>query len=645
MNNSYDIRIEELDENSATAPQPAGAKLPLKRHQLTLLSRCMAFERDKIRLNDVQMLRNLQQWQPDDYLRTRIGILGDRAGSGKSFVLLALMLENRSIGEDSVVKSYGCNRVILCTRDAVRARKTNLLVIPHNMCAQWDAYVKTFTDTTKFRHLMVHNSKCLATLHELNVDEYDLLVVTCTCYNRVADIMTSRSVKFHRVVFDEIDNVSLPSCLSVDAAFTWFVTASFGNLLYPRGYSGWDSSIQKYVWRATGLKNSGYVKNLFIDLYNNVSTDYVKVLVVKNKDEFVMNSIQLPPMSSHMVLCRTPTSISLLHGVVDNAIIDSLNAGDLQSALQHVSSANKNTEENIVTVILDKLQRQHQSIENRLTFAQNAPPDTYESEAEQAADVARLQKRLDEVAQKMSSIRERIVSSDSCCICFDDIEHKTITPCCSNSYCFRCINMWLARRNMCPLCKKTLISSQLYVVDDAPPAQPVAAPEAPSEEEVNEKFDKIKNLEIILRKRTPGSKFLIFASYDNSFAHIVGVLIKLDIPHSYLKGNHDVVKNIVKRYKDGDLPVLLVNTKNYGSGMNLENTTDIIMFHKFDTEIEKQVIGRANRMGRTAPLNVWYLLHENEMQRVRNVEPQQPAQQQQQQQAPQQPTTAVITAT
>jgi SNF2 family DNA or RNA helicase len=73
------------------------------------------------------------------------------------------------------------------------------------------------------------------------------------------------------------------------------------------------------------------------------------------------------------------------------------------------------------------------------------------------------------------------------------------------------------------------------------------------------------------------------------------------------------INNTVERYKNGSIQVLLVNTMSYGSGLNLENTTDIVMFHKFDTEIEKQVIGRAQRYGRSESLNVWYLLYENEM--------------------------------
>ena len=81
----------------------------------------------------------------------------------------------------------------------------------------------------------------------------------------------------------------------------------------------------------------------------------------------------------------------------------------------------------------------------------------------------------------------------------------------------------------------------------------------------------------------------------------------------YVKGNSNQIKCTIDRYKEGNTQILLVNTHHFGSGLNLENTTDLILFHKFDTEIEKQVIGRAQRYGRKEPLNVHYLLYENEM--------------------------------
>jgi SNF2 family DNA or RNA helicase len=115
---------------------------------------------------------------------------------------------------------------------------------------------------------------------------------------------------------------------------------------------------------------------------------------------------------------------------------------------------------------------------------------------------------------------------------------------------------------------------------------------------------------------TSSSKVLIFSSYEMSFQSISNVVQKMGMTSRCLKGNDSQIRSMIKKYKEEDLNVLFINARNFGSGMNLENTTDIVLFHKMDTEIEKQVIGRAQRFGRTCPLKLWYLLHDNEMVNV-----------------------------
>ncbi len=104
-----------------------------------------------------------------------------------------------------------------------------------------------------------------------------------------------------------------------------------------------------------------------------------------------------------------------------------------------------------------------------------------------------------------------------------------------------------------------------------------------------------------------------------SFQSIINILINMQLEYKFLKGNESQLKKTLDRYKTGDLNILLVNTRNYGCGINLENTTDIIMFHKVESETEKQVIGRAQRHGRSTSLKVWYLLYENEIHSRRNI--------------------------
>jgi hypothetical protein len=49
-----------------------------------------------------------------------------------------------------------------------------------------------------------------------------------------------------------------------------------------------------------------------------------------------------------------------------------------------------------------------------------------------------------------------------------------------------------------------------------------------------------------------------------------------------------------------------------GAGMDLKSATHIVLMHVMKKEEEKQIIGRAMRLGRTEPLNLVRLLHDNE---------------------------------
>ena len=154
----------------------------------------------------------------------------------------------------------------------------------------------------------------------------------------------------------------------------------------------------------------------------------------------------------------------------------------------------------------------------------------------------------------------------------------------------------------------------MYVVQEPSAAIPMDVEPVDYTMQLHPENDKCTNLRNILRRMTPESKFLIFSAHETVFIQITDILHEMDITFEILKGNQYVINHCVECYKNGKNQVLLVNPRNYGSGLNLENTTDIILFHKFDTEIEHQVIGRAQRIGRKAPLRVWYLVHENEMQ-------------------------------
>jgi hypothetical protein len=77
------------------------------------------------------------------------------------------------------------------------------------------------------------------------------------------------------------------------------------------------------------------------------------------------------------------------------------------------------------------------------------------------------------------------------------------------------------------------------------------------------------------------------------------------------------IDNAVNEYKYGNAQILLSNSTLFGCGMNFENSSHILFVHKMDCEIEQQVIGRAQRMGRKSVLEIIYLQYENELEHKR----------------------------
>ncbi len=609
----YDLEVAELNETSQHTATPEGALITLKPHQETLLHRCIQFENDDILLNEYPQFR--ESIDDTHSLRVNMGVIADRVGSGKSYVILSLIKSN-DITQRQVqdVRSFGMNAMIFQRQNRETSLKTNMLVIPHNLPHQWDKTIQDYGAGIKY--LMMTRKKVFENVMNgiTKIEDFDLIVVTSTFYRHIASYLREKELTLQRLIFDEIDNVVIQGCLKIKAKFYWFVTASYGNLLYPRGYDSYDRTIGRYISYSQGIRTTGFVKTMFAELADQVPKEIMKILIVKNTEAYVQSSIQLPEINSIIIRCLTPISVRVLNGFVDRNILSALNAGDTTSAINMLSPNRRLTENNIINIMINRYNRDLHNCTLRLRMMEEM---TFETEVEKQEMIGNINRTIKDLTEKIQSIQERIQNNDACRICYDQIENKSVVECCQNSFCFKCISMWLNNRQTCPMCRSGLGLNNMFVVNPNGENE-VIVEENDDEDIMNPDYaktrDKYQNLKSILqrRKTDPQFKCLLFSCFDTSFHKIAPILDELRMKWSYVKGRGDVINNIVKHYKESDLQVLLINVHDYGSGLNLENTSDIIMFHKFDSEIEKQVIGRAHRMGRSNSLSVWYLLHENE---------------------------------
>jgi superfamily II DNA/RNA helicase len=128
-----------------------------------------------------------------------------------------------------------------------------------------------------------------------------------------------------------------------------------------------------------------------------------------------------------------------------------------------------------------------------------------------------------------------------------------------------------------------------------------------------EKKPKKKEALLNLITSVPGARFLVFNRYDNPFVEIEGELRERNVRVATVKGNKDHISSILKQFEKGEIQVLLMNSMEAGAGMDLKSATHIILMHAMRKEEEKQIIGRAIRLGRTEPLSLVRLLHDSEL--------------------------------
>lgn len=107
-------------------------------------------------------------------------------------------------------------------------------------------------------------------------------------------------------------------------------------------------------------------------------------------------------------------------------------------------------------------------------------------------------------------------------------------------------------------------------------------------------------------------RVLVFASFDETLDNVKKELRARSIPCDTLGGTHHQLSETIKRFEQSG-KVLLINSKHYCAGINLQFCTEVVFMHKINNEhCEQQVCGRAQRIGRKYNLTVHYLAYENE---------------------------------
>lgn len=616
-----------INERSERVLQPYNIKTNLKPHQLAMICAMKNLEESKfIELKD--SCSNI-----DKCFQTSVGCLCDKVGSGKSLTTLGLIATiPKRINKKKVSYQYG---LITTYRFYKNYLPINLLVVPHNIVKQWEGYINENTD---LEYLLINNkksfekfielfTKCLS--EDLNVSYFDqdLLLVSNTFYNKITDLINNpgylniayeiyRNIIISRLIVDEVDTIKVTSSNGIVADFTWFITSSIKSIQNPNGYgvyephtyTNWNGQVVTYDRRVTKGKmpHTGYFKNVLTDIS---TIQFKDMIYLKNDDEFVELSFKLPEIKITSIQCKGNIYTNVLYGIVNNDIMNMINAGDIESAIEH-SGFEQENEEGLIKIVTKDLKK---NLNNKKIELHAKEQMTYSSIQSKEQALKKIKEDIEKLEDQIEQIRIRLLDTQSCPICYDTIKNRIIVKCCNNPFCYECIMMAINHKSSCPLCRNNISKEDIIVLDNDNKKEDLMDIEL--DEEPDSERTKIENLKKYLEEiySLGNRKILIFSEYDNSFKEITNYLEEKNYKYSNLKGSTSRINNIVEKYKGDDLDILLLNSRYFGSGLNLENTTDLFMYHKMNESIENQVIGRAQRPGRKDPLNIYRLLYHNEL--------------------------------
>ena len=621
-----------LKEDSLQIQQPAAIKVPLRPHQKALIAAMK--EREMACMNGIP------------YYGTKTfadyGVLGDEVGSGKSLVILGYLAHLKEQGEfqqtrNSLYRYSYSHLFTVYSKTYPDMSGTSLIVVPHTLFRQWQTYTKLHTNLTMYyaktskdiygKHLQDASGNSLLAQELL---KSDAVLVSNTLYDEMMIEAKRQGVRWKRIFIDEADSIYIPSTNpKPNAAFTWFITATWPNFIfnghsirphllefYEQNHTKFSEGLGTWLKAELGIQNyAGYnfgrttwLRVRSTNWLRGFQTDHPlrAITLLMTHPEFLKTSQHMPGIQEQTILCLQPKSHQQVLTLVNPQVRNMIHAGNIEGALAELG-VDANTTLNIVDAATAEREKELDRLRKTLAFKQTMDYSTPKAKEEALAS---LESKISHIEAQLKTFKERLTSTttEECPICYDDPKQNaaTLTPCCSRIFCGGCILQSLTRGMTCPMCRSAIQTNQLIQI-----VEKEKTGKKKKKEEEPKLLSKQRQL-IKFLKENPDARVLVFSRYENPFINLEADCDSQGITYHTLRGNKDSIAATIKAFEKGEKRVLFLPTQTAGAGLNLVTATHVVMLHAMTPEEEKQVVGRAYRLGRTMPLKVVRLLHEGE---------------------------------
>lgn len=522
---------------------------------------------------------------------------------------------------------------------------TNIIVVPHNVISHWKT---TILKQTNLSNKIITKTADIPK-HIKELDSYDVSLISAPRLKDFIDMYLKnmydddKHYYVNRYIVDEAhtykgrfslywkdENKRFSGTFKINSVYIWWMSSSFASLF------SYNSSVNTMTPLST--------------IYNDCGVNMIRNLTVKHDQDDISNSINLPSKYYYKIYSELSEMwqavVSNFRSIITTEALAAINANDYDEAISRLG-IDEIAPDELLNAMTQKMQDE---IDNMKILLKARNKMKYKSESYKKSALQKLRDEIKTKETQLDNITNSLENGEDCPICYcEPDDNKALLQCCYKKVCLECLITYFTQKFECPSCAK---ESPKYVSignhkikkskkkddkknkddkqddeDDTldfntkkellkwiPTNKKIKASKflgdlCDKSSTKDEHFDSICNL-LSLCKEEPS--MLVFSSYDGTFSSCKNTLKKYNMDCKEIKGTPDQINKMVQNYNKKELNCLMLNSKHMGFGMNLQITTDIIIMHKMDAEMENQVVGRAYRIGKTTPLRIWYIYHSGE---------------------------------
>lgn len=510
------------------------------------------------------------------YKTTKLGILGDFAGYGKTLSILGLISRDKMLWDintpyiDEKIYSESCDLIKITKISKYNKLPCSLVLVSASIICQWENEIKR-------TELSFASIKTKKDIDDIYVENYDVIFVIPSLYNQL--VITYGKSAWKRFIFDEPSSTKVSGMKDIKAGFYWFITATPYDIF---------------------RNHSKCSKNTFMrEIVGTSFTQFqllIRDIIIKNDDELIRESFKMPETFFYTHKCRLPI-YNVVHNLVSDNISNMIEIGNIEGAILALGG---NKTSNLYELLYTYKNKELTDYIDKIELYKNKNDIIRIKEFENKKRFTMRQ--LEEL-----NIRFKDMLNDPCNICYENLKSPVIEIHCQNLFCGECLLTWLKYQNTCPLCRTEIINKDLiYIQTKNDDIKSNTKQTIKNDENTTTNMTKAEKIVDIIKNNKKG-KFLIFSDHDGSFTTIKTMLNENNINCEQIRGNSKNIEKRLSSFKNDENNVIFLNSRHNGAGINLQEATDIILYHNMADGIKQQLIGRANRIGRINTLNVHLL--------------------------------------